>query len=140
MIRQIVEEVHHLSISKIVLGRLRGIRGNSNNNAKANIIINNFWSFNYAVRRFREKAEEYGIEVEEKSEYKTSSECPRCNSENIATKGRLFKCWRWEPRRAMNTLEAGISRLQPWRASNSLTFQELSLRCRDNVRLQQLFL
>jgi hypothetical protein len=32
---------HHLSISKIVLGRLRGIRGNSHNNAKANTIINN---------------------------------------------------------------------------------------------------
>jgi transposase len=26
-------------------------------------MINNFWSFNYIIRRFREKAEEYGIEV-----------------------------------------------------------------------------
>jgi transposase len=39
-------------------------------------MINNFWSFNYITGRFREKAEEYGIEVEEKSEYKTSSKCP----------------------------------------------------------------
>jgi putative transposase len=68
MIRQIVEEARHLSISRIVLGRLRGIRGNSHNNAKANTMISNFWSFKYTVRRFREKAEEYGIEVEEKSE------------------------------------------------------------------------
>jgi putative transposase len=44
-------------------------------------MINNFWSFNYIVKRFKEKAEEYGIEVEEKSEYRTSSECPFCRSE-----------------------------------------------------------
>jgi putative transposase len=30
--------------------------------------------------------------VEEKSEYKTSSRCPFCHSENITTNGRLFKC------------------------------------------------
>jgi putative transposase len=124
-------------------------------------MINNFWNFNYIVRRFKEKAEEYGIEVEEKSEYKTSSKCPLCHSEEIMTRGRLFKClscgleanrdavgalnighlhgggvngvvahpkllrWngmKWEPKRAMNTrpmntLEAKISRLQPWRVS-----------------------
>jgi transposase len=34
-----------------------------------------FWSFSHVVRRFREKAEEHGIEVEERSEYKTSSKC-----------------------------------------------------------------
>jgi hypothetical protein len=55
-------------------------------------MINNFWSFNYIVRRCGEKAEEYGIKVEEKSEYGTSSKCPFCHSENITTKGKLFKC------------------------------------------------
>jgi transposase len=55
-------------------------------------MVNNFWSFNYIARRFREKAVEHGIEVEEKSEYKTSSKCPLCRSEDIATRGRLFKC------------------------------------------------
>jgi len=44
-------------------------------------MINNFWSFSYMVRRFKEKAEEYGMEVDEKSEYRTSSECPFCHSE-----------------------------------------------------------
>jgi len=125
-------------------------------------MINNFWSFNHIVRRFKEKAEEYGIKVVEVSEHKTSSRCPFCTSENITTNGRFFKCldcgleanrdavgvlnigclnggsvngvvahplllrWngmRWEPKRAvnnqpMNTLEARISRLQPWRVSN----------------------
>jgi putative transposase len=55
-------------------------------------MINNFWSFDYVVRRFRGKAEGYGIEVREVSEYGTSSECPWCRSENITTEGRFFKC------------------------------------------------
>jgi transposase len=39
------------------------------------------------------KAEEYGIEVEEKSEYKTSSKCPLFRSEDVMARGRLFKCF-----------------------------------------------
>jgi len=171
MIKTIVEDAHHLKISKIVLGRLKGIRGD-NKNGKANTMINNFWSFNYIVRRFKEKAEEYGIEVVEVSEYRTSSRCPFCHSEGTRGHRGLFYCekcdmamnadavgalniarndgtiipspswgrdnwvvahptllrWngmKWEPKRAMNnrpmnTLEAKISRLQPWRVSNGI--------------------
>ena len=90
MIKTIVEDAHHLGISKIVLGRLKNIRTKSH--SKANGMVNNFWSFNYIAGRFMEKAEEHGIEVEERSEYKTSSKCPLCHSEDIATRGRLFKC------------------------------------------------
>jgi putative transposase len=93
MIKTIVEDAYQLGISKIVLGRLKNIRTENHNNNKANAMINNFWSFSYIVRRFKEKAEEYGIEVEEKSEYKTSSKCPLCRSrEDIMTRGRLFRC------------------------------------------------
>ena len=95
MVKTIVEDAHQLGISKIVLGKLKGIRknnSNSNKNGKANAMVNNFWSFNYIIRRFRERAEECGIEVEEKSEYKTSSKCPFCRSEDIITRGRLFRC------------------------------------------------
>jgi len=91
MIKRIVEDAHQLGISKIVLGRLRGIRGNSHN-GKANAMVNNFWSFNYTVRRFREKCEEYGIKVEEGSEYKTSSECPFCHSKGKRKYRGLFYC------------------------------------------------
>ena len=42
VIKTIVEDAHQLGISKIILGRLRGIRGNSHNSAKANAMINNF--------------------------------------------------------------------------------------------------
>jgi putative transposase len=92
MIKTIVEDAYQLGISKIILGRLKGVRNKSRNNSRANAMINNFWNFNYIVKRFKEKAEEYGIEVEEKSEYKTSSRCPLCRSEEIMTRGRLFKC------------------------------------------------
>jgi len=92
MIKTIVEFAVKLGISKIILGRLGGIRSKSRNNSKANAMINNFWSFSYIIRRFKENAEEYGMEVDEKSEYKTSSKCPLCRSEDIMARGRLFKC------------------------------------------------
>jgi putative transposase len=82
-----------LGVSKIMLGKIEGHkRTTSHNNGKANAMINNFWSFNHIIRRFREKAEECGIKIVEVSEYNTSSRCPKCHSENITTKGRLFKC------------------------------------------------
>jgi putative transposase len=92
MVKTIVEEAYRLGVSKIVLGKLKGVRSNRHN-GKANTMINNFWSFSYIVRRFKKKAEEYGIEVEEVSEYKTSSKCPYCGSENVTNRGRLFKCY-----------------------------------------------
>jgi ribosomal protein L37AE/L43A len=42
--------------------------------------------------KFKDLFSSAGIEVEEKSEYKTSSKCPSCRSENVTTKERLFKC------------------------------------------------
>jgi putative transposase len=91
MVKTIVEEAYRLGVSKIVLGKLKGVRSNRHN-GKANTMINNFWSFKYIVERFKGKAEEYGIEVREVSEYKTSSKCPYCGSENVTNRGRLFKC------------------------------------------------
>jgi putative transposase len=168
MIKQIVGDAYMLVVSKIMLGKLKGIR-NNNHNGKANAMINNFWSFNYVIKRFKEKAEEYSIEVREVSEYRTSSECPFCHFKGTRRYRGLFYCgkcsmamnadavgalnmarkdgtiipspsrgrdngvvahplllrWdgmRWEPKRAMNTRpmntpEARISRLQPWRVS-----------------------
>jgi putative transposase len=92
MIKTIVEDANQLGTSKIILGRLKGVRNKSHDNSKANAMINSFWSFNYIVRRFKKKAEEYGVKVEEKSEYKTSSKCPLRHSEDIVTRGRIFKC------------------------------------------------
>jgi len=101
MVKTIVDNAHYSGIREIVIGNLKGIRSNSNNssnnnynnNTKANSMINNFWSFAYIIRRIKDKAEEYSINVKEVSEYKTSSICIRCNSSyNIVKRGRLFRC------------------------------------------------
>jgi len=91
MVKAIVEDAYRLGVSRIVLGNLKGIREN-NHSRNVNSMINNFWSFEYIVRRLKEKAEEYGIKVEEVSEYKASSICPRCGSDRTIKRGRLFKC------------------------------------------------
>lgn len=90
-IKSIVEEAYQLGISKIVLGELKGIIGGKNN-GKVNSMVNNFWSFSWIVQRIREKAEKYGIEVEEVREYNTSSVCSKCSSEIVVKRGRLFRC------------------------------------------------
>jgi len=56
-----------------VVGNLKGIRRNNHKNPKANSMVHNFWSFEWTIQRLKEKAEEYGIEVVEVSEYETSS-------------------------------------------------------------------
>jgi len=43
------------------------------------------------VKRLRE-AEEYGIETIEMSEYKSSTICPKCRSDQTYRHERLFKC------------------------------------------------
>jgi putative transposase len=97
-----------------MLGKLKGIR-NNNHNGKANAMINNFWSFNHIIRRFREKAEECGIKIVEVSEYNTSSRCPKCHSENITTKGRLFKCLNCGLEANRDAVGGSKYRLPPWR-------------------------
>jgi len=92
MVKAIVDDASQLGISKIIMGDLRGIRMNNNHNGKANSMIHNFWSFRYITKRFREKAEEYGIKVVQVDERETSSRCPRCGSDRTVKRGRLFKC------------------------------------------------
>jgi len=92
MIKMIVEYASRNGISKIVVGNLKGIRGNNHGDSKVNSMINNFWSFAWITQRLKEKAEKYGIEVKEVSEYKTSSICPRCGSDRVMKRKRLFKC------------------------------------------------
>jgi putative transposase len=125
MIKTIIENTHQLGISKIVLGRLKNIRDNSHN-GKTNTMINNFWSFNYIVRRFKEKAEEYGIKVKEKSEYRTSSECPFCHSEGTRRHRGLFYCRKCEM--AMNADAVGALNM----ARNDGTIIPSPYRGRDN--------
>jgi len=92
MVKTIVEDASQLGISRIVLGDLKGIGENNHHNSKANSMIHNFWSFQYITKRFKDKAEEYGIKVVEVDERKTSTTCPRCGSDRTVKQGGLFKC------------------------------------------------
>ena len=92
MIRNMVRDLYELGVSKIVIGNLTDIREDNNKGKKSNSIIHNFWSFNHIIQRLKCTAQEYGIRVKEVNEYKTSSICVRCSSENVERKGRLFKC------------------------------------------------
>jgi len=92
MTRNMVRDLYELEVSKIVIGNLAGIREDNNKGEKSNSIIHSFWSFNHIIQRLKCTAQEYGIRVKEVSEYKTSSRCVRCNSENFERKERLFKC------------------------------------------------
>jgi len=92
MVKMIVEYAYCSGISKIVVGDLNGIRGNKHKNARANSMINNYWSYRWIIQRLKEKAEEYGIEVKEVSEYKTSSICPFCGAKGNRRHRGLFYC------------------------------------------------
>jgi len=92
MIKWIVEYAHQSGLSEIVVGNLKNIRESNHKNGKVNPMIHNFWSFRWIIQRLKEKVEEYGIEVEEVSEYRTSSICLRCGSDKVVRRGRLFKC------------------------------------------------
>jgi len=92
MMRNMVEQLYDTGVSAINLGNLTGIRDDNNTTHRINSMIHNFWSFEYIVRRIKEVAEEYCIQVKEVSEYNTSSICQRCMSKNITKHKRLFKC------------------------------------------------
>ena len=93
MVKAIIEDASQLGISRIILGDLRGIgKNNNHHNGKINSMIHNFWSFQYITKRFKDKAEEYGIKVVQVDERKTSTICPRCGSDRTIKRGRLFKC------------------------------------------------
>jgi len=77
MVKAIVDDVYRLGISKIALEKLKGIRGNNDKNGKVNSMIHNFWSYKYIIQRFKDKAKEYGIEVEKVSEYQSLNYMPK---------------------------------------------------------------
>ncbi len=130
MVKTIVEDAHELGISKIVLGKLKGIRNNGCN-SKANAMIHNFWSFEYIIRRFKEKAEEYGIEIELVSEYETSSLCPICKTKGIRRYRGLFYCPNCD--KAINADVVGVLNM----AKGKTIIPSPSWRDRDNGLVAQ---
>jgi len=91
-IADFVRRCRDAGVSEIYAGDLTGIRNNGSKGCKTNTMINNFWSHKYLIDRLMWTAENYGIVVKLVNERGTSSICPKCRSDDIVRRGRLFKC------------------------------------------------
>jgi len=77
-VRQIVERLYYLGVSKIVVGYPKEIARNSNKGRKQNFILSHVWRFNTVIQRLKEVSEECGISVEITDEAFMSKLCPLC--------------------------------------------------------------
>ncbi len=88
-VRQTVEKLYRLGVSRIVVGYPKGITRNSDRGKRQNFILSHVWRFNYVIKRLKEVAEEYGISVEVVDEAFTSQSCPLCGQRH--SNGRIFR-------------------------------------------------
>ncbi|KUH31649.1 transposase [Thermococcus celericrescens] len=88
-VRQTVEKLYRLGVSKIVVGYPKGIARNSYRSRKQNFILSHVWRFNTVIQRLKEVAEEYGISVVVVNEAFTSQSCPLCGQRH--PDGRIFR-------------------------------------------------
>lgn len=95
-VRQTVERLYQLGVSKIVVGHPKEITRNSNKGKKQNFLLSHVWRFNYLIKRLKEVAKEYGIEVIITDEAFTSKTCPLCGQQHSNRRifRGLFKCHR----------------------------------------------
>ncbi len=95
-VRQTVEKLYHLGVSRIVVGYPKGIARNSNKGKKQDFLLSHVWRFNTVIQRLKEVSEEYGISVVVVDEAFTSQTCPLCGQrhENARFVRGLFKCRR----------------------------------------------
>jgi len=70
-VRQLVHRLWKLGVSKIFVGVPKYIA-----KQKGSFLVTNVWSYGYVLRRLREVAWEYGIEIDEVNEANTSSTDP----------------------------------------------------------------
>ncbi|KUH31141.1 transposase [Thermococcus celericrescens] len=93
-VRQTVEKLYRLGVSRIVVGYPKGISGNSSKGKKQNYLLSHVWRFNYVIKRLKEVAEEYDIRVLVVDEVFTSKRCPVCGRPHEGARflRGLFKC------------------------------------------------
>ncbi|ALM74765.1 RNA-guided endonuclease InsQ/TnpB family protein [Thermococcus barophilus] len=95
-VRQTIEKLYQLGVSRIVVGYPKEIARNSDKGRKQNFLLSHVWRFNYVIKRLKEVAEEYGIKVVIVDEAFTSQICPLCGQRhsNARFVRGLFKCHR----------------------------------------------
>jgi transposase, IS605 OrfB family, central region len=93
--RNAVEWLYHRGVKKIVVRYPKYISQEPGKGSKISFEIVHIWSYGYLLRRPKEVAEEYGIEVEYVDKDHTSRTRPICrateNHKRIAK--RLLKCY-----------------------------------------------
>ena len=77
--RDLIERLHEAGVSTVYIGDLTDVLETSWS-VEANAKTHQFWAFRMFINRFETTAEEYGIDVRERSEAWTSQECPQCGS------------------------------------------------------------
>ena len=94
VVRQTVEKLYQLGVSRIVVGYPKGIARNSEKGKKQNFMLSHVWRFNTVIKRLSEVAEEYDIQVVEVDEAFTSKLCPFCGKPHEGARfvRGLFKC------------------------------------------------
>ncbi|USH00520.1 transposase [Thermococcus argininiproducens] len=94
IVRQTVEKLYQLGISRIIVGYPKGIARNSEKGKKQNFILSHVWRFNSVIKRLKEVSEEFGIQVLLVDEAFTSKLCPFCGKPHEGARfiRGLFKC------------------------------------------------
>ena len=88
-VRQTVEKLYHLGVSRIVVGYPKGIARNSDKGKRQNFLLSHVWRFNMVIQRLREVTGEYGIQLLVVGEAFTSQSCPLCGQRHA--NGRIFR-------------------------------------------------
>ena len=88
-VRQTVEKLYQLGVSRIVIGYPKEIARGPNKGKRQNFILSHVWRFNYVIKRLKEVSEEYGISVVLVDEFFTSQSCPLCGQRH--PNGRIFR-------------------------------------------------
>ena len=93
-VRQTVEKLYQLGVSRIVIGYPKEIARNSDKGKKQNFLLSHIWRFNTVIQRLKEVSEEYGIQVVVVDEAFTSKTCPLCGKPHDGARfvRGLFKC------------------------------------------------
>ncbi|RLF80105.1 transposase [Thermococci archaeon] len=93
-VRQTVEKLYQLGVSRIVIGYPKEIARNSDKGKKQNFLLSHIWRFNTVIQRLKEVSEEYGIQVVVVDEAFTSKTCPLCGKPHEGARfvRGLFKC------------------------------------------------
>ena len=93
-VRQTVDRLYRLGVSRIVVGYPKGISRDSDKGRRQNFLLSHVWRFNYVIKRLKEVSEEYGISVVVVNEAYTSKTCPVCGKPHYGARfvRGLFKC------------------------------------------------